>query len=121
MWGNATYHFSTAAACGPGHAIEIYGSKGALVYQMFEGELSGSLAGEALKPIEILAEEARDQTTDREWVKAILEGGDVSPNFEDGVRYMEFCEAVALSMAEGRSVELPLGRGEMESWRHRLA
>ncbi len=112
----ATYHFSTAAACGPGHAIEIYGSKGALVYQMFAGELSGGLVGETLKPIEIPEKEVRDQTTDGEWVRAILEEGDVSPNFEDGVRYMEFCEAVALSMMEGRRVELPLEEGVMESW-----
>lgn len=118
--GTASYHFSTAAVCGPGSAIEIYGSKGALLYRMQEGELSGGRAGDELKSIEIPENEARDQTTDGEWVRAILHGGDVSPNFDDGIRYMAFSEAVALSILEGRSVELPLKQGEMKQWGTKL-
>ncbi len=42
-------------------------------------------------------------------VDAIRDGAPVThTSFEDGVRYMEFTEAVNVSLAEGRRVELPL-------------
>ena len=36
-------------------------------------------------------------------------------NFEDGVRYMEFCEAVAQSIYEGRTISMP-PEPKMDSW-----
>ena len=62
----ATYHFSTAAAFGPGSSIEIYGSRGALVYTLFEERIEGATSGDdALRPIPVPEAEERRQTTTR--------------------------------------------------------
>lgn len=110
-------HLSSQAALGPGHSIEIYGSRGALVYRLFQEELRGATGDEtALVPIPIPPDEERHQTTDLEFVQAILAGTPVSPTFDDGARYMEFCEAAALSAAIGRAVDLPLAEPAMDAW-----
>ncbi|MBM3933588.1 MAG: Gfo/Idh/MocA family oxidoreductase [SAR202 cluster bacterium] len=112
----ATYHFATGAAAAPDQAIEIYGSKGALVYKLFGDEIRAGAAGaKALEPIEIPAAEVRNQTTDLEWIRAIRDGTPVRPDFDEGVRYMEFSEAVALSMKSGKTVTLPM-QPSMDSW-----
>ena len=112
----ATYHFSTAAAFGPGSSIEIYGSRGALVYTLFEERIQGATAGhDALEPVPVPEEEERRQTTDSEFVRAILEGTPVYPDFPEGVRYMEFSEAVAVSLATGKAVPVPPPE-RMDAW-----
>jgi predicted dehydrogenase len=104
----ASYHFSSAASSVPPQTIAIYGSKGALVYDLFGGEITGATDGAAdLEPIDIPDEEVRTQDTDSQFVRAILEGTPVSPDFEEGMRYMEFSEAVALSLQSGEMVSLP--------------
>jgi predicted dehydrogenase len=114
-------HFSNRAAFGPGHSIEIYGSHGALVYRLFTEELQGATAAsDQLAPISVPPEQERQQTTDQEFVQAIRTGSSVSPGFEDGVRYMEFCEAVAISAATGQRVSLPIERPSMDSWGTRI-
>jgi predicted dehydrogenase len=102
-------HFSSHAAFGPGNAIEIFGTRGALAYTLFGDELRGATEGDAaLAPIEIPVDEVRLQTTDQEFITAILTGSPVSPTFEDGVRYMEFCDAVARSAETGHAIDLPM-------------
>jgi predicted dehydrogenase len=45
-----------------------------------------------------------------EFIEAIRGKGTITQTtFEDGVKYMEFTEAVARSAAEGRAIALPLG------------
>jgi predicted dehydrogenase len=113
----ASYHFSEVAAFGPQHAIEIYGSQGALLYQLFTEEIQAATRGDKrLRPILIPPEEERFQDTDAQFVQAILQGTPVSPDFEEGLRYMEFCEAVALSVKNGVAVRLPLSQATMDSW-----
>ena len=105
-------HFSTHAAFGPGNTIEIFGNRGVLAYTLFGDELRGATEGDAaVAPIEIPPDEVRLQTTDAEFITAILTGSAVSPTFEDGLRYMEFCEAVAVSAATGRAIDMRLGVG----------
>ena len=112
----ATYHFSTAAAFGPGSSIEIYGDRGALVYTLFEERIEGATAGDAaLGAVPVPEAEERRQTTDSEFVRAVLEGGSVSPDFAEGVRYMEFSEAVAVSLATGEAVPMPPPE-RMDAW-----
>ena len=60
-----------------------------------------------LAPVDIPEAEVRTQDTDSQFVRAILEGTPVSPGFEEGIRYMEFSEAVALSLKSGDMVSLP--------------
>ena len=76
----------------------------------------GATAGDdELSEIEVAGDEVRLQTTDAEFVRAILDGGVVEPDFEEGVRYMEFTEAVAISVHTGEAVTLP-PEPMMESW-----
>ena len=112
----ASYHFSTHAAFAPPQAIEIYGTRGAIQYTLFGDVVRGATAGdEAIHEIEVPDDEVRLQTTDAEFVNAILHGGPIEPDFEEGVRYMEFTEAVAISAHTGQAVTLPPDPA-MESW-----
>jgi predicted dehydrogenase len=105
---SATYHFSTEASFAGAHKIEIYGSKGALVYTLFGDTIEGATVGmESMQPIEPDPDEIRDQTTDAEFIQAIREGTPVHPSFDEGVQYMEFCEAVGQSVYFNKVVDLP--------------
>ena len=104
----ASYHFSTEASFAGPHKIELYGSKGALVYSLFGDEIHGATAGmSSLQPIEPDPDEIRLQTTDAEFIQAIREGTPVHPSFDEGVQYMEFCEAVGQSVMFDKVVDLP--------------
>ena len=112
----ATYHFSSWAAGSPGSRIEIYGDRGALVYRLFAEEIRGLAGADAeFKPIPIPGAEQRVQDTDSQFIRAILEGTPVEPSFREGLLYMEFLEAVAISLKTGRSVSLP-PEPRMETW-----
>ena len=112
----ASYHFSNWAAGSPGSRIEIYGDRGALVYRLFAEEIRGLTGdGTEFKPIPIPGAEQRVQDTDSRFIRAILEGTPVEPSFREGLLYMEFLEAVALSLKTGRSVSLP-PEPRMETW-----
>ena len=83
---------------------------------MFGDVVRGATVGEdGLEEIEVPDDEVRLQTTDAEFVRAILHGGTVEPDFEEGVRYMEFTEAVAISAHTGEAVILP-PEPTMEAW-----
>ena len=113
---SAGYHFSTHAAFAPPQAIEIYGTRGAIHYTLFGDVVRGATASdEGLREIEVPDDEVRLQTTDAEFVRAILHGGTVEPDFEEDVRYMEFTEAVAISAHTGQTVTLP-PEPTMEAW-----
>ena len=111
-----SYHLSSHASYGPGSWVAIYGTRGALVYKLFAEEIMGaSGADEALAPLEVPEDEVRTQTTDAEFIAAIRGGPPVSPSFEEGLRYMEFCEAVAQSAMIGRRVAMP-PEPKMDAW-----
>ena len=115
--GTASFHLSSRVANGPGNSIEIYGTRGELKYQMLsekpggvvtEEEIFGRTEGETdMHPIEIPLAEMRDRTMDVEFIEAIRHGTPVAPDFAEGVRYMEFSEAVAQSLYEGRTISMP--------------
>lgn len=117
----ASYHFASSGAFLPGHSIEIYGSSGALVYRLFAEEILGASGGnKSLEPIPVPQDEERAHSTDLEFIEAIREGKPAAPDFEEGLRYMEFCEAVALSALAGSEVALPLPGPAMSMWNRRL-
>lgn len=104
----ASYHFSTEASFAGPHKIKLYGSKGALIYSLFGDEIHGATAGmSSMQPIEPDSDEIRLQTTDAEFIQAIREGTPVHPSFDEGVQYMEFCEAVGQSVMFDKVVDLP--------------
>lgn len=115
------YTLSSVAAHSPGDAIEIYGTKGALYYdvpnqQIRLGRVEAHddvrvgkvLAKEAPPLLEIPDEKRGGWQVEADFVAAIREGKPVFPSFDDGVDYMEFVEAVGRSMDEGRVMTLPL-------------
>ncbi len=104
----ASYHFSSTTGYTPHQAIEIYGTKSAIVYDLTNEQLWGARAGDnELHVIEVPPDEVREQTTDAEFIDAIRNGTPVSPDFTEGLRYMEFTEAVAQSLMTGQLVALP--------------
>ena len=121
----ASFHMSFRVPRGPGSSAEIYGTRGVLDYKLLvekpgglveDEELSGMTQGETgMHAIEMPAEERRDRTMDAEFIEAIRNGTPVSPDFAEGVRYMEFSEAVALSIYEGRMISMP-PEPKMDSW-----
>jgi predicted dehydrogenase len=112
---------SGLAAGAEENSIELYGTRGTLRYMLDTHRvLLGRVdptrrvrpgqAGprQAAEPVEIPAALRGEWTVEADFVAAIREGKPVYPSFDDGVAYMEFVEAVARSMAEGRTVTLPL-------------
>ncbi len=111
-----SYHFSSTTGYSPHQAIEIYGTKGALVYDLTTDELRGATAGDdELHVIDVQPNEVREQTTDAEFIDAIREGTPISPDFTEGLRYMEFTEAVAQSLMTGAPISLP-PEPKIDSW-----
>jgi predicted dehydrogenase len=51
---------------------------------------------------------AREWTVEADFVSAIRNRTPVYPDFNDGLAYMEFMEALALSLEQGKTVHLPL-------------
>lgn len=104
----AVYHFSTVAAGGANGAIEMYGTKGALRYA--DSVCHVRLDGADWTPLEVEPAREGGWRVEADFIDAIRDGAEVThTSFADGVRYMEFTEAVRLSIVEGRRIELPLG------------
>jgi predicted dehydrogenase len=86
----------------------LFGSAGTLRFA--DGKLFGGQPGaKELAPIEVPAHEAGAWRVEEEFINAIRGHEPIThTSFEDGVKYMEFTEAVARSMASGAAVALPL-------------
>ena len=108
--GALAHYFFSGVARHSGHSmVEAYGSEGTLIYDMTTDEIKGARAGEkGLQPIPIPPELAREWTVEADFIAGIREGKKPSPSFEDGVKYMEFTEAVFRSVERGSVVTLPL-------------
>jgi len=99
---------------------EIYGTKGALIYEIEKWDRGGDkiqlCLGSAQArhlgfatvdvPPEYLAGHPERPMID--FVEAVRAGKPYSPNFDDGTRCQEVLEAVEISAREGRTVRLPL-------------
>jgi predicted dehydrogenase len=115
------YVFSSLAAYSPGDFIELYGTRGTLHYdvpnqRILQGKVDkprptrvGQVAAkETPTPIPIPPGERGEWRVERDFVSAIRAGTPVWPDFQAGVDYMEFVEAVGRSMESGRVITLPL-------------
>ncbi len=109
-----TYHLSGAAPYGQTMGIHLYGTEGALRYDLLTDriEAAGKSTGrkaEELGAMPIPADKAGAWRVEADFVDSIRLGQPVTlTNFANGLAYMEFTEAVARSAAEGTAVELPL-------------
>jgi predicted dehydrogenase len=89
-------------------SITVYGERGTL---RLAGDvlLGGQKGARALAPIDLPVHETDSWRVEDQFVAAIRRQQPVRlTTFEDGVRYMEFTEAVARSSASGLAVPLPL-------------
>ena len=106
----AHFRFSSLTAFAPGPEAWIFGSEGTLRIEPEAKRLSGGRRGDkALAEITIPAEQRIGWRVEEEFVNAIRGREKIShTTFEDGVRYMEFTDAVAKSAASGQSVEVAI-------------
>ena len=108
--GDAVAHlrFSAVTALGPANEVWIFGSDGTLRLEADAKRLSGARRGDKeLREIPIPAERRVGWRVEEEFVNAVRGREKVShTTFEDGVRYMEFTDAVAQSLALGRVVDV---------------
>ncbi|HET7343946.1 MAG TPA: Gfo/Idh/MocA family oxidoreductase [Methylomirabilota bacterium] len=104
----ARMRFSAITALGPGNEAWIYGSDGTLRLEADAKRLWGGRRGDkALAEVPIPAERRVGWRVEEEFVNAIRGREKVSrTTFEDGVRYMEFTDAVARSLAAGQAAEV---------------
>jgi predicted dehydrogenase len=103
----AHFQFSAISGLAPTEAF-VFGSEGTLRFS--GGELSGAKRGaDSLTRLEIPASEVGHWRVEEEFINAIrgIEAVKLT-TFEDGVKNMAFNEAVARSMQERRTVNLPL-------------
>jgi predicted dehydrogenase len=100
--------FSALTALAPPPEAWIYGSEGTLRIEPDAKRLSGGRRGDTkLAEIPIPAAERIGWRVEEEFVNAIRGREKVThTTFEDGVRYMEFTDAVARSAATGQAVDV---------------
>jgi predicted dehydrogenase len=114
----AVYQLSGVTPLGQAMRIELYGADGALVYDLGADRIRGAsrtrgataARWDELPEIPIPPEKEDGWRVEADFVGSIREGTPVRrTDFETGVSYMEFTEAVAHSARDGRAVALPLG------------
>src|SRR5262245_41509311 len=113
------YQFSGVTPYGEEATIRLYGSQGVLSYDLTRDVIrgaskvlgSGPLPLDELPEIEIPADRAGGWRVEADFIDSIRASAPVRyTDFESGVKYMEFTEAVARSAHTGLAVELPLTR-----------
>jgi predicted dehydrogenase len=104
----ARFQFSAVTGLAPGPEVWLFGSDGTLRYDASGDKLSGGKRGDsALSEIPIRPELAGHWRVEEEFVNAIRGKEKVKLTiFEDGVKYMQFTEAVSRSASSGRAVSV---------------
>jgi len=102
--------FSAVTALAPASEVWLFGTEGTLRVEADALKLWGGRQGTpALSEIPITAERRGGWRVEEEFVNAVRGKERITRTaFDDGVRYMEFTEAVARSAARGETVRLPL-------------
>ncbi len=104
----AHLRFSSVTALAPPSEVWIFGTDGTLRLEVDAKRVSGGRRGDTeLREIAIPAERRIGWRVEAEFVNAIRGREKVSrTTFEDGVRYMEFTDAVARSAASRQAVDV---------------
>lgn len=104
------YHVSGIDLCGPGRQLHFYGTNGTIKLEFGETErLFGGRRNLPLAEIQVEPEKQGGWRVEAEFIGAIRGEEQVRlTDFETGVRYMEFTEAVVRSGETGQAVQLPL-------------
>jgi predicted dehydrogenase len=104
----AHLRFSAVTGLAPAAGVWIFGSEGTLRLEADAKRLSGGKRGDKeLREIPIPSARRVGWRVEEEFVNAIRGREKITrTSFEDGVRYMEFTDAVTRSAAEGRAVDV---------------
>ncbi len=104
----AHLRFSSVTALAPASEAWIFGTEGTLRLEADARRLSGGRRGDtALAEISIPPERRIGWRVEEEFVNAVRGTEKVTrTSFEDGVRYMEFTDAVARSAASGQTADV---------------
>lgn len=108
--GVASLRFSAVTGLAPGDEVWLFGSEGTLRVDLTALKLFGGRRGDkTLQEIPIPREEQGGWRVEEEFINAIRGREKITrTSFEDGVKYMEFTEAVTRSSQTGKAVRLPL-------------
>ena len=83
----------------------MHGTKGA--FRLEDGKAYVALGDADFSELEVAAEKRWGWAVEADFVDSIRDGRTVThTNFEDGVKYMAFTDAVQRSLREGRKVDL---------------
>ncbi len=106
----ARMRLSTVTGLAPDDQVWIFGSEGTVHVDSASMTVRGGRRGDGdLSEIEIPDEKQGDWRVEEEFINAIRGLEPVThTSFFDGVRYMEFTDAVNISMQRGERVTLPL-------------
>ncbi|MGH8735098.1 MAG: Gfo/Idh/MocA family protein, partial [Burkholderiales bacterium] len=106
--GIAHMRFSAVTALAPPAEVWIFGTEGTLRLEADAKRLSGARKGEStLKEITIPKEKRVGWRVEEEFVNAIRGKETITrTSFEEGVRYMEFTDAVTKSATTGQTVDV---------------
>ena len=106
----ARMRLSTVTGLAPDDQVWIFGSEGTVQVDSASMTVRGGRRGDSdLSEIEIPEEKQGDWRVEEEFINAIRGIEPVThTSFFDGVRYMEFTDAVTISMQQGERVTLPL-------------
>lgn len=104
----ARFQFSAVTGLAPGPEVWLFGSEGTLRYDASTEKLTGARRGETtLHEIAIPAELSVGWRVEEEFINSIRGVEKVKfTTFEDGLKYMQFTEAVGRSGASGVSVDV---------------
>ena len=102
--------FSTVTGLAPGDEVWLFGTEGTLKLDAGAMTLHGGRRGDdSLSEIEITPDKVGGWRVEEEFINAIRGLEPVThTSFDDGVRYMDFTEAVTRSAESGNKVSLPL-------------
>mgnify|MGYP001262436992 CR=1 FL=1 len=108
--GRGLYHLSGVALFGPSYHLHMYGSEGTIKVDLGNNRLEIGKAGDdGLHEPEIPADQQGGWRVEEEFIGAIRGTETIRlTDFETGVNYMEFTEAVAMSAESGQAIDLPL-------------
>ena len=116
----ATYHFSGVVPFGQHAQVELFGTEGALRYDLSDDRIFGmsraqGKPGREMQEISIPREKEGGWRVEADFIGAIRGGKAIEfTDFATGVAYMEFTEAVARSAELGEPVDLPLDEFQPE-------
>jgi len=104
----AHFQFSDVTGFAPGTEVWLFGRNGTLRYEAATDKLYGGQPSDGqLREIAIPPELERGWRVEEEFVSAIRGKEQIAlTNFEDGLKYMQFTEAVSKSAASGSAINV---------------